>query len=599
MTLDSELRKRLLALASDSVVSRACCSVDHAFKHWRERKELSEKDPDTYPPRPPPALIIDANVMMVQTNHKLAAANSTAKKQIDIQVYYDTFMALPRKCVQWGCDLVIMVFDKAVPKIKLETSKKRDTEHKKRKANQEFAASQERAAKMQKGPNGEWLPPPPDPSEVESPGYIPSSMYATTEELTFREGRLIRWETKPDGTRVVCNETRYIDPHALVGSRKLRKEFIAWLNKTIATKETRHSICRNVKYCLDFRVKQPPLCWQNGNTFAEACAGFTTGGWFEADQAMGAWAATLMQAGRDVVMWTIDGDMILICNWVVFHHRFSPTRVREHLQRFREAPSGSSETWSAFSRNLAQDKEDGGFFYAPNEAKFGREPRLLLVLSGQREKDLDESAVHEVNERHQRYGLNPLYDNSHSRTITMDMNVFCTAMLNRFYSPNHVCMLALLTANDYVEHKDIAPRLGPGRIFDAIRGTLHPSDAQAYAEASKRAHDAFWLLSRAWFPKSGLPLPSPSLQRVKMLQAIRAMKLGDRIQTISSMDTAVRSVHVMRRWRVCALPISHVSDSLTSLTAFVPPKSPVHIARDIVVDHSAMREAFAAQDDDF
>ncbi len=636
MTLLTEYRKRLLELARSSVNRRAeriklsnakirknqtdedekyeqlpASDAAYAFEHWHRYNQLSQKDPATYPSRQPPALCIDGPVMhQIRVHHALAIARRSGHKQVSVQLYYDACLLMIRRCCANGCRVVVLCFDKATPRIKLAETQKRDSARKRPKDDGDGVAvllPSKRQRVGEEEANGGGNIPGEEEEDItfqnqqqqqqqqqqEAPGVIPTNQYRdyvynplAEVQFTFRRGRLIKYKHNDDGSTVILNESELIDPGAIIGSRRLRAEFTTWMNKTIAIQESK--VWKNTTFCLDFRKDKPPLRYRNGAVVPaeNTQAPFTTGHWYESDQALGMWAAALMRGGQDVVMWSVDGDMILICNWVVFAYRYETGHLkqlhRRRCSRITASTAAAAAAINPFQRDLATEERKAGLFYEPEQASFsprGSEPYLTLVLHGR----LIENKL--------------MPDRPTGGTEVLDMNLFCSEMSNRFWTPNHLCILSLLLKNDYVEKKQISDHVGYATLA-AQMNRFNPTDAGSAELRHKWTNDALWIVSRTWAGRrqisaDGITTQRPFSQSEKCAMINYAIRHGMHINGIDPVLPSIgpRCVQALYRWRRCAVLSSDEIVSGFMLSAFHDlPKSP----KEIPVSSSTAAAAAAA-----
>jgi hypothetical protein len=467
MTFSTEYKGLLLGddgIAADAVIKEAK-NIGYVFEHWHERRVRGRDEDWIEPERPPPAAVFDFNPLLRRSCYSavaIAKSNGPDCKQVSMQTLLDLTMQEVRNCTVNGCDLVILRADTFVPKIKLATAQKRD----RKRAAPAPAASTPLAAEVKGGDAA---------ASPRSTAYIDGAEYAavggnTEHHYCIREGQLVKVD-KASG--IIVAATTQISPAHAIENRQLRKSLIEWIMENIARKES--TKFQNTLYVLDFVAGQPATCWRNGKRVTVNWNGFSTVHWGEADHAIGTWSAALTRAGRDVVVWTLDGDLLLILNWVVFHMRYPPPVPQEASMSRDERVRALDKVLAStgFARVRAQERNlcalvidyaitpvdvmirplademnnNCGYLATPATARFHKhEPHVICVLQG----------------------------NGGGKTTLVSMNMFNTILCNRYLFPSHLTMTAMLTDNDYVDKNDVSYNVGMAKIRPALF-SLYPS----------------------------------------------------------------------------------------------------------------------------
>lgn len=481
MTIDTPYRKELLKWTADAINKRGK-RVTYPFQHWRDREALGKNTEK----RSPPVLVRDCMPGLYSAMFRcasLAAQNKAGDKtQVPLQTVYDEFKSSERECMGLGAKLIVDCFDTGNPYIKAEESKKREAQRKHKrdeKGDDDDADDDDDDAKGDAAAGRAEALPEKEPEEA--PGYIPSSQYngcnpAANIRFCIRDNQLVKYD---HSTRRILNATDMVNLSALNSSRHLREELVSWICKIVATKESLK--WPDVTFVLHFRKDQPPSWWKNGKrlqlttaattTPAGAKSKFTVQHFLEADHSCGTLIAALLKAGYDVTVWTNDGDFMLICYMIMFHYRFAPARVQEIYKQYCRAPS--QVLAKSYQRPLADDVDNNGLAATPRKAKFGKEPQLTLVLQGQRQG-----------------------------TVLLNMNVFCTILCNMFIAPMILCVLALLTKNDYIKKPDISNGVGTTTLIKEMKERINPNDVYVASEKVKRTTRAFWAFACPRLQKS-------------------------------------------------------------------------------------------------
>lgn len=336
---------------------------------------------------------------------RMAHSKSLAGPQTAERLY-NVFMRYPRSLIALGMKRLFFVFDKGVHADKSETVASRRA---KAREQEKTAAKEEDEGKH-------------NPYDDRDTHFVGGLL------VTFRmeEPNPADKKDLADRLRVVAI-TETIVLQSILNNRTLRAEFLDWFVDQIQAESS--SWGPTVEAVVDWTFDQArgPCSIINGQKkLAPGGANL----WDEADHAIGMWTkACLDNPGwGHTVVWAVDGDLLIVLLWVIYNYRRALKTHELTTQLTTEHPNKGYLSSTSQLQMKTDDKEQT------------LEPRVVFVWEAQESK----------------------------KTLVLDINEAVSCLINRRLTPATVALCAMLTANDYVEKKDLLPGVGAVKVFQFL-----------------------------------------------------------------------------------------------------------------------------------